>query len=66
MPPIFAPKIIKKQDGMLAFLVFPSSTKNDDFRDAWGVLLIVFFVFFVDFAILGAWEQKRGKTVPKV
>ena len=32
MPPIFAPKIVKKQDGMLAFFGFPSSAKNDDFR----------------------------------
>ena len=32
MPPIFAPKILKKHDGMLAFFWFPSSAKNDDFR----------------------------------
>ena len=32
MPPIFAPKIVKKHDGMLAFFGFPSSAKNDDFR----------------------------------
>ena len=32
VPPIFAPKIVKKQDGMLAFFWFPSSAKNGDFR----------------------------------
>ena len=27
--------------------------------DAWRVLLESFLCFFLDFAILGAWEQKR-------
>ena len=32
MPPIFAPTIVKKRDGMLTFFWFPSSAKNGDFR----------------------------------